>query len=81
MSKKNIILNIVLDDDQEPQSFIDYLAHFGFDITAIEETKQLPDAVLGHYQIKRGQYDINRAAMDLATFGPVAAAIVEGLAK
>ena len=79
--QKNLILNTVFDEEQEPAEFLNYLDHIGFDINAVENTKQLPDAVLGHYRLKQGEYDIDRAAMDLATYGPVAAAIVKGLAK
>ena len=79
--QKNLILNIVFDEDQEPDAFVGYLEHIGFDITAIEDVKQLPDAVLGHYRLKQGEYDVDRAAMDLATYGPVAAEIVRRQAE
>jgi len=68
--QKNMVLNIAFDHlnlEDEGQGFCDYLKHIGFDITAITDTKELPAAILGHYRIKQGEYDVDRAAMDLAT--------------
>lgn len=80
--QKNMIMNIVFDQENLEDSgkgLISYLQHIGFDISAIESHEELVPAVLGHYRVKQGEYDIDRATMDLATYGPVAAAIVEGL--
>ncbi len=79
--QKNIILNLVFDEELDGQGLLDYLEHIGFEIAALEDTKELPEAVLGHYRIRQGEYDVDRAAMDLATYGPVAAAIVEQMAE
>ena len=37
----------------------------------------MAEVILGHYRVKKGCYDIDRAANDLATFPPVAAHIAE----
>lgn len=75
--QKTLILNMTMDDEQEPDQFFEYLEHIGFDMAAIRDAKELPAAVLGHYRISKGKYDISRAANDLATFGPIASRIVE----
>ena len=79
--QKNFILNLVFDDELDGQGLLDYLEHIGFEIAALEDTKELPKAVLGHYRIKQGEYDVDRAVMDLATYAPITAAIVEGQAE
>jgi hypothetical protein len=35
------------------------------------------NVIAGHYRLKQGKYDIDRAARDLATFPPIAARIEE----
>ena len=52
-----------------------YLTHVGFDLAAIQDSSELLPAWFGHYRIEQGTYDIDRAAMDLATYPPVARAI------
>jgi len=78
--EKNTVLNIVL-DQSDAGGLISYLEHICFDISAIVDVNELPAAILGHYRVKQGVYDVDRAAMDLATYPPVAAAIVETQAQ
>ena len=73
--QKNMVLNIVF-DQSNAEGLISYLEHICFDISAIVDVNELPAAILGHYRIKQGVYDVDRATMDLATYPPVAAAIV-----
>jgi len=81
--QKNLILGIVssfVDDDGSKNSvdeFFKYLEHIDFDVTAIKDVKELPNALLGHYRIVKGKYDTDRAGNDLATYGPIAARIRE----
>ena len=53
-----------------------WLEHIGFDLAALDNAEQFYDALLGHYRIKQGEYDIDRATNDLATYGPIASEIV-----
>lgn len=73
----NLILGILssfLEEDGLDQ-LGGYLDHVGFDIGAIRRTQDLPNAWLGHYRLKQGTYDVDRACRDLANFPPIAAEI------
>lgn len=77
--QKNIILNFLADfaegdDDGDLLSFLD---HVGFDLSVIRNVRELPAAFVAKYRLKSGQYDLDRAANDLATWPPVAARIAE----
>jgi hypothetical protein len=51
-----------------------YIVHCGIDIDAAED---LDDAIVAHYRLPDGTYDIERAGHDLATYPPVAVRIAE----
>lgn len=75
---RGLILSLLFDfldnDDERALSFFD---HIGFDLACIRDIKELPDAFLGHYRLKRGVYDVDRAFDDLSTWPPIASRIVE----
>lgn len=52
-----------------------YFQHVRFDLPALRRPQDLVAAWLGHYRIRQGVYDVERAFNDLATFPPVAAEI------
>ena len=54
-----------------------FLDHVGFDLSVIRNVRELPAAFVAKYRLKSGQYDLDRAANDLATWPPVAARIAE----
>ena len=64
-------------DMAESDQLSDYLQHISFDFAALSDSKQLPDAILGHYRVKKGKYDIDRASHDLLTFPPVASRVFQ----
>lgn len=72
-----LILDMFLDGD-DPENFLALIEHTGIDLAAAGgDIRRVPDVILGHYRVKKGCYDIERAANDLATFPPVAAYIAE----
>ena len=75
--QKAMILSMVSDFAGEGQDPTDFLDHIGFDWGLISRQRDLVPAILGHYRIKQGVYDIDRAANDLATYPPIASRIVE----
>lgn len=75
--QRNLILDMFLDGD-DPENFCALIEHTGIDLAAAGgDIRRVPDVILGHYRKKKGSYDIDRAASDLATFPPVAACIAE----
>lgn len=55
--------------ENKPHQFVDYLVHCGISDRAIVEagaTPRLFDVIAEHYRIRRGVYDIDRVAADLA---------------
>ena len=54
-----------------------YFHHVGFDVSGITDPLDLIPAWLGHYRIKHGVYDVERACSDLATYPRIAARIAE----
>lgn len=54
----------------------DYVQHVGFDLSALGRPQDLTAAWLGHYRIRQGVYDVERAFNDLATYPPIASEIV-----
>lgn len=70
---KSIILGIVYDFlENTPDQFPDYAEHVGFDLTALRVPEDFNSAWLAFYRTRKGQYDLTRAANDLATWPPVA---------
>ena len=55
----------------------EYFDHVGFDIPALDNSKQIPAAWLGHYRIGQGTYDTDRALLDLTTWPPISRRIFE----
>lgn len=54
----------------------DYLQYVGFDLAALGRPQDLTAAWLGHYRIRQGVYDVERAFNDLASYPPIASEIV-----
>jgi len=72
-----LILDMFLDGD-DPENFLALIEHTGIDLAAAGgDIRRVPDVILGHYRVKKGCYDVERAANDLATFPPVTAYIAE----
>lgn len=75
---KDILAGILVDFMQEDlENLGGYLKHCGFDIGAIEKSRDLLDAWIGHYRIGQGTYDTDRALLDLTTWPPIARRIFE----
>ncbi len=75
--QRSLILNMFFDGD-DPENFLALIEHTGIELAATGgKISRVPDVILGHYRLKKGVYDIERAANDLATFPPVAAYIAE----
>lgn len=74
--EKTTILSIMIDiaqDDKLPE----YLKHIGFDAGAISEPKDMMNAILGHYRLGQGFYDMKRVFLDFTTWPPIARRIFE----
>jgi hypothetical protein len=76
--QKDLILSILF-DFAEGDDLLAYMKHVGFDLGSILQVNELPTAWLGHYRVKKGVYDVNRACNDLSEFPLIASAIVRGL--
>ena len=74
--QKNLIRNILL-DFLNSEDCLPYLYHIGFDLGAVGHPSQFEAALLGHYRIGQGQYDVERAANDMATYPPMLNRIFE----
>jgi len=59
------ILNMALEDLDHLGPYLD---HIGFDIAAIRHPGDLHVAFLGHYRIRPGVYDVERAHQDLLNY-------------
>lgn len=69
-------------DDDDPDNFLALIKHCRIDLSVCDgDAKKIPSIIAAHYRLKRGQYDIERAANDLLTFPPIAAHIKELKAK
>ena len=77
--QRNMILAMFFSEgDDDGKGFLALVDHCGIDLAACHgDVKQVPNVIVGHYRIKKGFYDIDRAANDLLTFPPVAARIAE----
>ncbi len=75
--QRGMILSIFF-EDKDADGFIALVDHCGIDLAACNgDTKQLPNVIAAHYRLKKGTYDIDRAANDLRTFPPISARIRE----
>ena len=75
--QRTLILDMFFDGD-DPENFLALIEHTGIDLAAAGgDVSRVPHVILGHYRVKKGCYDIDRAATDLATFPPVADYIAE----
>ena len=54
-----------------------YLNHCGIDADAIRDAGDLRAAILKHYRLPSGEYDIAAAALDLRRWPPIAKRIKE----
>lgn len=79
--QRDFILNIFADFADEPETLIDFVEHAGMDLHALPSAADLPAMIAGHYRIKKGEYDVDRAANDLLTWPPVASAVFYRLAE
>lgn len=59
------------------ESLFEYFDHVGFDVPALDNSKKIPAAWLGHYRIGQGTYDTDRALLDLTTWPPISRRIFE----
>ena len=77
--QKAIILGIIASffEQDDNTVILEFVGHVGFDLRAVNDTACFADAWLGHYRVRQGQYDVNRAINDLATWPPIAARIAE----
>lgn len=79
--QRTMILAMFFEDDDVGR-FLALSEHAGIDLAAAQgDAKQLVNLIAGHYRLKKGQYDIDRAANDLRTFPPIAASVEELKAK
>lgn len=75
---RDIILGIFCDfAEKDVDTLFRYFDHVGFDARVVTDAGDLPAAWLGHYRLKRGHYDVDRACNDLATWPPIASRIFE----
>ena len=63
--------------ENDLDNLVPYLAHCGFDISALEDTKDLLPAFAGHYRIGQGTYDTDRILLDFMAWPPIARRIFE----
>lgn len=71
--QRTLILDMFMDGD-DPENFIALIEHTGIDLAAAGgDVRRVPDVILGHYRVKKGFYDIECVANDLARFPPVSA--------
>ena len=75
---KELLLGILVDfAEGDVERLFEYFTHVGFDVPALDNSKQIPAAWLGHYRIGQGTYDTDRALMDLTTWPPISRHIFE----
>lgn len=64
--------------NDDGEALVDLIEHCGIDISGVTDVEsQLFDAIAAHYHIAPGRYDLERAANDLSTWGPIAERIAE----
>lgn len=80
---KTAIANIIT-DLSDADKIAKYLKHIKFDVCAMSNPPN-PDewlpALVGHYRVKKGQYDMDRITMDFLKYPPIAARVVELMAE
>ena len=75
---RNLLVGLLVDIlENDLENLGTYLEYVGFDASALGKPSDLLPAWLGHYRIGQGTYDAGRAAIDLATWPPVARRIFE----
>lgn len=75
--QKSLILGIISDMADDTDDLFNYFKHVGFDVSTLRNHKDLPNALLGHYRLGQGSYDVDRATMDLLTWPPIARRVFE----
>lgn len=77
--QKSLILSVLymVVEAEDSETAMAYLEHAGFDLSVVEEITNLEAAWLGHYRIRQGCYDADRACEDFARWPPIAARIAE----
>jgi hypothetical protein len=76
--QRAVILGIFGDVSSDGRdAVIDFAQHVGFDFGILRSASDITPAWLGHYRLRQGVYDVERAALDLATWPPVARRIEE----
>ena len=73
--QKSLILEILVSFSDDADDLVNFLKHAGFDPRVMATRDHLIPAWLGHYRIKSGVYDIERACRDLASWPPIASRI------
>ncbi len=79
--QKDLILYFLAMVVTDPDSVGAYSRHVGFDVDAVRSADEFEKGWLAHYCLKRGQYDVDRAARDALTWPPIARYIEERLSK
>jgi len=77
--QKSLILSILTTflEDEKRGNLTSFVRHVGFDVRVVRTSRDFFPAWLGHYRLKHGLYDVDRACNDLATWPPIAARIAE----
>lgn len=77
--QKGLICGILADFAADPDVDVlfKYLRHCGLPLMALTSADDLVPAFLGHYRIRPGLYDVDRACSHLLFWPPIAARIAE----
>lgn len=75
--QRSMILSLLTELGEDVDRLVGFLRHVDFDIDALGNVKDLPEAWLGHYHLGQGTYDIDRASHDLLTWPPISARIFQ----
>ena len=75
---KNLLAGLLAEFfEDDTNTALEYLEHCKFDLAALEVSKDILPAWLGHYRIGQGTYDTDRALKDFQTWPPIAGRIFE----
>ena len=80
---KTALANIIT-DLSDGDKIAKYLKHIKFDSGAMSNPPRSDEwlpALVAHYRIKKGQYDMDRITMDFVKYPPIAARVVELMAE
>lgn len=69
------LLAVVYDFAGDAEGILSFLRHIDFDLSAINDARELITAIPAHYRIKPGVYNVARLERDLVSWGPVAEGI------